>query len=204
MTGTVPVGYPEQLAMMLGGMMFFAALVAARWRARGAPRDTGGAQDRRSILWIALQSIGIGCVGIGPVVRASDPLALRHWAAGAVVLALFGATAALFHWASVTMGRNWALVARMRADGALVTTGPFAYVRNPIYVALALFLFGLAGGVGHWRAVLLGFPIYALATWFRVRSEEAVLRATFDDVFVRYARQVPRFVPRLRPTTPAP
>lgn len=188
--------------MMIGWLVFFAALAAARWRARGAPRNAGGKRDRRSIAWIMLQGLGIGVVGVGPILRSAEPYALRHWLAGTAVLALFAATAALFHWASVTMGRNWALVARTRGDGNLVTTGPFVHVRNPIYLALALFLFALALGMGHWGAVLVGLPIYALATWLRVRSEEAVLRATFGKSFDAYAQRVPRFVPNFLPTRP--
>ena len=197
MTGAISTGYPEPIALMLGGLMFVAALAAARWRARGTPRDPGGRRDRVSVLWIAMQGVGIGVVGIGPILRSAEPYALRHWLAGVAVLALLGAAAALFHWASLAMGRNWALVARTRGDGNLVTTGPFAYVRNPIYLALALFLFALALSLGHWGAVVIGLPIYAIATWFRVRSEELVLRATFGAAFEQYARRIPRFVPHL-------
>ena len=60
------------------------------------------------------------------------------------VALLIGGAVALFVWASRTMGAEWAIVARTRADARLVTAGPFAYVRNPIYVALGLFMLAMA------------------------------------------------------------
>src|SRR3546814_1930029 len=55
--------------------------------------------------------------------------ALPIFQAAAVAL-LMATTVGLFVWASRTMGRNWSIVARTRADHRLVTTGPFAHVRS--------------------------------------------------------------------------
>lgn len=183
------------IAFGVGTAAFTAALAAAWWRGRRGPRVAGGKRDNRSMLWIALQAVGIGLAGLGPVEVTLPPLSARALIPAAAVLVLMLGAAALFDWSSRTMGSNWALVARTRGDAELVTGGPFAYVRNPIYVALAMFMVAMALAYGHGAALLLAAPVYAAATWLRVASEERILRAEFGNAYDRYAARVARFVP---------
>ncbi len=189
------VGWPGYIALGVGSLAFGAALMAAR-RRRG-PQDAGGRRASSSVLWIMLQGIGIFTAAAGPVRWAADRWSPQAWATGAAVFALILATVLLFDWSSRTMGRNWALVARTRGDASLVTTGPFAYVRNPIYVALALYMVGLSIASGHESRLLIAFPIYAIATLLRVRLEEQVLRAEFGGAYDAYAARTKRFLPGL-------
>lgn len=192
-----PVGLPGLAAMAVGFMVFMTALLAARMRARGDTADQGGKRDNRSVLGIVLQGFAIGMVAFGPIRTILDPLSPRALATAFVVLLIMLAVAGLFHWSSVAMGRNWALVARTRGDASLVTNGPFAYVRNPIYVALGLFMIAVAIAYGHSRMLIIALPLYALATWMRVALEEKVLRAAFGDEYDAYAKRVKRFLPGL-------
>ncbi len=192
-----PVGLPGLAAMAVGFMVFMTALFAARMRARRDIADQGGKRDNRSVLGIVLQGFAIGMVAFGPIRTILDPLSPHALATGFVVLLIMLAAAGLFHWSSVTMGRNWALVARTRSDASLVTSGPFAYVRNPIYVALGLFMIAIAIAYGHSRMLIIALPLYALATWMRVALEEKVLRAAFGAEYDAYAKRVKRFLPGL-------
>jgi protein-S-isoprenylcysteine O-methyltransferase Ste14 len=90
---------------------------------------------------------------------------------------------------------------------ALVTAGPYAYVRNPLYLAnfvTALgFTIAFTGAVSRARRAALA--AFGLGTMLGVYAvivplEEAYLRETFGSAFEEYARRVPRLVPR---TTPA-
>lgn len=192
-----PVGLPGLAAMAVGFMVFMTALLAARMRARRDTADQGGKRDNRSVLGIVLQGFAIGMVAFGPIRTILDPLSPRALATAFVVLLIMLAVAGLFHWSSVAMGRNWALVARTRGDASLVTNGPFAYVRNPIYVALGLFMIAVAIAYGHSRMLIIALPLYALATWMRVALEEKVLRAAFGEEYGAYAKRVKRFLPGL-------
>ena len=83
----------------------------------------------------------------------------------------------------------------------LITTGPFAHVRNPLYVGNVL----LYGGVGVMSWALVPWLIIAAVLWFAIQyglivsKEEEYLRARFGEDFVRYCAEVPRFLPRLTP-----
>lgn len=190
-----PVGLPGLIAVAIGFTAFFIALAGARSRGVKAPRSPDSGRSNASILWIAVQGVGIGIAGFGPLHLALDPWSGKALAEAAIVLALMLGAVWLFDAASRAMGRNWALVARTRSDGNLVEGGPFALIRNPIYVALACFMVALAIAYGHTANLIFAAPVYALGTGMRVRHEERVLRATFGAAFDDYARRVKRFVP---------
>ncbi len=89
------------------------------------------------------------------------------------------------------LGRSFSILPEARR---LVTSGPYAVVRHPLYVAEAAAAAGSFLMYLSWPAVAL----CALQTLFqlaRVHYEEAVLRATFPE-YADYARRVPRFLPR--------
>lgn len=109
-----------------------------------------------------------------------------------------GGGVALFNWATRTTGKTQAfVVARTRVDHERLQGGPFAYVRNPIYVALFCFLLAIAIEHGDVTGVIFAVPIYAIGTWQRVRHEEALLGAMFGAEQDAYAARVKRFSPDL-------
>jgi protein-S-isoprenylcysteine O-methyltransferase Ste14 len=83
----------------------------------------------------------------------------------------------------------------------LITSGPFAFVRNPLYVGNIL----LYAGVGIMSYALVPWLLIAAMVWFAfqygliVSKEEEYLRERFGDEFDRYCEAVPRFIPRLTP-----
>lgn len=191
----VPVALPGLVALGIGLVVFLYVLLLARARGRKAPGSVDSGRRNASIGWILVQGFGIAMAGLGPIVKTRTVAAPVALISAALVLLLMLAAAALFDSASRAMGRNWALVARTRGDGTLVETGPFAYVRNPIYVALSLILLALAVACGHYANLLVALPVFALGTAMRVRHEEAVLREAFGGAYDRYAARVKRFVP---------
>lgn len=190
-----PVGLPGLAAFALGLLAGLVVLLLARARGRKAPASPDSARRNASIVWIVVQGLGIGSVGIGRINLALDPLSTKALVEAAAVFALMLVAVWLFDSASRAMGRNWALVARTRGDGHLVETGPFARIRNPIYVSLALLMVAMAIAYGHTTSLIVGAPLFALGTWMRVRHEEVVLRAAFGPAFDAYAARVKRFVP---------
>jgi|SRR5882672_2022006 len=78
----------------------------------------------------------------------------------------------------------------------LVTTGPFAYSRNPMYFGHVIFLAGLALSL---RSVLAAVIAVATAVWFqfRVRRDERRLTERFGQPYVDYMARVKRWVPGL-------
>lgn len=83
----------------------------------------------------------------------------------------------------------------------LITTGPFAHVRNPLYVGNVL----LYVGVGIMANALTPWLPLAALGWFAlqysliVSGEEEYLAARFGEAYERYRTNVPRFLPRVTP-----
>jgi protein-S-isoprenylcysteine O-methyltransferase Ste14 len=147
------------------------------------------------VIGIAIQGLAFIAVGFGPMRIGLEP-ASKHAIAEAVVVAVLMLVALVaFIWSSRTMGRNWSVVARTREDHELVTAGPFAWVRHPIYTGLFAFMLAMAVGFGHWRGLIAGVPLYWIGTWIRVSEEERLLRAQFGAAYEAYAARVKRFVP---------
>jgi len=91
---------------------------------------------------------------------------------------------------------------RSRSIGAardLVTTGPYAYVRNPLYLGDFLLSLGVCviSGV-YWMIpiLLIGFTLQYLPI---ILAEEEYLRKECGEVYDEYFVSVPRFIPRIRP-----
>ncbi len=81
----------------------------------------------------------------------------------------------------------------------LVTSGPYAFVRNPIYLGTVLLSLGLIGLVGDPAMLLLATPAFAVLYLALVRAEEEFLRRRFGAEYQHYCRHVPRIIPRLTP-----
>jgi len=87
----------------------------------------------------------------------------------------------------------------------LVTAGPYAYVRNPIYVGNLLIGLGIVFVAGSWVALAVLAVVFSIEYGAIVSLEEEFLTRTFGDAYRKYAEQVPRWLPRLgRPPAPEP
>lgn len=191
-----PVALPGLAAFTVGGFLFCAAvLLARRARVREAGAEGDANRANRSLGGVLLQGLGIAIAGMGRQDVSLDPLSTKALVEAATVALLMAGAVGLFLWSSRTMGRNWSIVARTRADHELVQTGPFATIRHPIYTAMFLFMLALALAFGHARQLLIAMPVFALGTWRRIAFEERLLHDHFGAAYDAYAARVKRFVP---------
>jgi protein-S-isoprenylcysteine O-methyltransferase Ste14 len=113
--------------------------------------------------------------------------------AAGFVLAVIGIAATLY--AQLAMGASWRIGVDPSERTALVTTGPFAMVRNPIFAAMLPTALGLALLVPSWIA-LAGVAGLWLALEVQVRVvEEPYLLSAHDSAYSHYAARVGRFLP---------
>jgi protein-S-isoprenylcysteine O-methyltransferase Ste14 len=123
--------------------------------------------------------------------RSASHCALLGWSGAALCVLGFGlAFSARWH-----LGRNWGMPGSRKEDAALVTSGPYAYIRHPIYTGLILAMLGSAMGFNVFWALLLLFlgPYFVLSA----RREEALMLQLFPEQYARYMAQTGMLVPRL-------
>jgi protein-S-isoprenylcysteine O-methyltransferase Ste14 len=98
-------------------------------------------------------------------------------------------------WARICLGRNWSDKVVIKEDHELIRTGPYAYVRHPIYSGVLLGVAGTPLAIGEWRGVLafaLLFTTYAI----KAKKEERVLAGAFGAAFEEHARRTGFLLPR--------
>lgn len=123
--------------------------------------------------------------------RATTGAAAASGAAAAgAVLCVIGLAFAI--WARVALGRHWGMPMTLRDTPELVTWGPYAYVRHPIYTGLATMMIGttLVYPLGVlWCAVMIPYMI------FGARREERDMERLFPDVYPAYKQRSKMLVP---------
>jgi protein-S-isoprenylcysteine O-methyltransferase Ste14 len=113
-----------------------------------------------------------------------------------VGLALVAGGVWLNHRARRALGALWSPAIQVRTAHTVVETGPYAYVRHPVYAAAVLVAAGsfLAHPSLATACLAGGFSAGVVV---KARLEERVLRETLGEVYARYAARVPALVPRL-------
>ncbi len=95
--------------------------------------------------------------------------------------------------AMLTLRRHAANVLPHRAATALVTTGPYAVSRNPIYLGNTIALIGAAGAFGNIWFIPAALLAAAAVQEMAIRREEAHLAARFGEAWTDYALRTPRW-----------
>jgi protein-S-isoprenylcysteine O-methyltransferase Ste14 len=149
----------------------------------------------------------VAAVLIGRADLPWGALNLRLWphslTASGIGLALLVAGLAFAVWARVHLGRNWSGAVTVKEGHELIRSGPYAYVRHPIYTGLITAVAGTAIVSGTVRAAL-GFVIVAVSLPRKLRTEEVFMRETFPGEYQRYSADVPALIPFTKPPQSAP
>ena len=156
-------------------------------------------QDRRGLVRYTLPLlIGAYLIFKGP--RLSNPLDLRvipHVDAIAWIgVALCVAGLGFCVWARFTLGRNWSGVVTFKGGHKLITRGPYAIVRHPIYTGILVMIVGTVIVFGH-VAGIIALPFLFWGLWIKLRYEEKLMLEKFPDQYVAYQRRVKRLIPFL-------
>ena len=85
----------------------------------------------------------------------------------------------------------------LKVDHQLIRSGPYAYVRHPIYTGLFLATAGTALVVGEWRAVV-GVLLTLVAHSRKAAKEEALLATEFGEQYQDYRKHTGFLTPRVR------
>lgn len=172
--------------------------------ARRAPRATEAgksiraqtsacAPHARAILFLHGAGLVLLYAGLADALisgRVTGTVTLRG-IAGAVVILL---AAALMAWSALAF-RSYRLLPKVDTGHQLCTTGPYAFVRHPIYLAIDLLGLGSVVWVTA-PLVVLGAVLLLIGGDLRAYAEEKVLVEAFGDEYREYMRRVRRMIPR--------
>lgn len=94
------------------------------------------------------------------------------------------------------IGKNITDTVGIKKDHELITTGPYRYIRHPLYSASVLVFFGFGLLLGNWLIPATGSLAFVIIL-MRLAQEEANLIETFGDRYQQYMENTPRFFPKL-------
>ena len=86
------------------------------------------------------------------------------------------------------LGSNWSRSVTIKQDHELITTGPYALVRHPIYTGILTGFLGTAIALSQVRGVI-GFVLIFVVLWAKLRMEEEWMRSQFGETYATYAHQ---------------
>ncbi len=99
-------------------------------------------------------------------------------------------------WAREHLGRNWSRSVTIKQDHELITTGPYAMVRHPIYTGILAGFLGTAMAISQVRGFLV-FLLIFLVFWIKLHMEEQWMRSQFGETYATYAHHTAALVPYL-------
>src|SRR6185503_8446049 len=105
--------------------------------------------------------------------------------------AVVGITFAI--WARYTLGRNWGMPMSVKEKPELVTSGPYALVRHPIYTGVLLALLGSTFVVGLWWLII--FAVGTIYFLYSAAREEALMMKEFPNEYPAYKARTKMLIP---------
>jgi protein-S-isoprenylcysteine O-methyltransferase Ste14 len=185
---------PNQIFQVIWIAWVVSWIAASFWSGRTAKRVT------TSETWIYRIIIFAGALLIAPwtaqALGESPIWQIGDYGACALVgVMLLGL--ALTWWARMQLGRLWSSAITRKEEHRLVETGPYAFVRHPIYTGLIIALLATAA-IEATLVALLGAVLITIGLWVKARAEERFLSTELaPETYEFYRRRVPMLVPFL-------
>ena len=143
--------------------------------------------------WFAMY-IFISARGLGAWLH-TDVLPYHPWM-GWIGIAITSLGFALTLWARYILGSNWSGTVTIKVDHELIRSGPYRYVRHPIYTGIILAFIGTALARDQWRGVV-AFPLLWVAFTIKRLKEEQFMRQTFGEQYTEYSKTTGAIFPVL-------
>ena len=93
-----------------------------------------------------------------------------------------------------TLAGNWSNDVTFKQGHELIRTGPYRFVRHPIYTGILAMCLGTALDIGQLRG-WLALPLMTIAFWIKLKQEERLLLRHFPNDYLTYQKQVKALVP---------
>jgi protein-S-isoprenylcysteine O-methyltransferase Ste14 len=175
-----------KLAVGIAWIVFWVYWLAAATTSN--PSVSGGWRTRLT---------GVSLVGVFLIagVFRGGSLAVHNVALATIGTVLFATGLGLAVWARLHLGRNWGMPTSQRAEPELVTSGPYRFIRHPIYTGLLIAMLGTAL-VDN----LLGLIVVAVLVayfYYCGTVEERNLAATFPQAYPEYRSRTKMLIPFL-------
>jgi len=171
--------------------LIYWVISATRLKQTKSEEDRAGRLFHIAVLVIAFYLLFRTGFGIPALEARFVPESLPLLYAG-IALTWLGVAFAI--WARYTIGANWSGRVTLKVDHELIQSGPYAFVRHPIYTGLLVANAGAALFIGEWRC-LLAMLIFLAEMSRKALKEEGVMLFAFGERYAEYRKRTGFLIP---------
>jgi len=169
------------------------------WRISG--RDVKPVQRRESVPSRLAHIVPIALAALllaEPVIPGwlGERVVRHSWVVYGFGVAVTAAGLGFSVWARRVLGRNWSATVTLKRDHVLIQSGPYRWLRHPIYTGILLGFIGSAIARDEWRG-LVAVLMVTIALWRKLRMEERWLAELFGEQYARYRQHTWALIPYL-------
>jgi protein-S-isoprenylcysteine O-methyltransferase Ste14 len=167
------------------------AFIRPRQRAAGKKKAAVATSSRVGIVFVML---AYACVW-----AFVWPVGFAKSAASLIASMVIGPPAVALVWiATRHLDKQWRFQAALSEDHELITTGPYRWIRHPIYASLFGMLLATGFAKAWWPMFVAGVVFYIVGTEIRIRAEDGLLTARFGEIHARYKAATKAYIPFVR------
>ena len=167
------------------------AFVNVREKAAGQKRVVTASASRWGIV--------LEMVGFALVWAYVRPVGFEKSAALLIASMVLGPPSVALAWVATRhLGKQWRYEAALSEDHELIQTGPYRWVRHPIYASMLGMLLATGAAWSWWPMFAVALVVFLVGTEIRVRAEDRLLAERFQDAFTEYRSRVNAYVPFIR------
>lgn len=167
------------------------AFVKPQRRAAGQKKAVRAPSSRIGIAFVAL---GFACVW-----AFIFPTGLHKSTVSLIASMVVGPPSVALAWmATRHLDKQWRFEAALSEDHELITTGPYRWLRHPIYASLLGILLEAGLAKTWWPLLVAGIVFCIIGTEIRIGAEESLLAARFGQTYARYKARTRAYIPFVR------
>ena len=158
--------------------------------AKGVSSDRGSLRALVMLVWAGLGGAFVAAQQVGSARIALAPQPVFWSGIAGIWLGM-----ALRSWAVLTLGRFFRVTVRIQEDHRLITSGPYAVLRNPSYTGGLISMAGVVLALGNWLSLAWAAACLLAGYGWRIRTEEAALASRFGQAWTDYRRRTWALIP---------
>jgi protein-S-isoprenylcysteine O-methyltransferase Ste14 len=167
------------------------AFVKPRRSAAGQKKAVRAPSSRVGIVFVGL---GFACVW-----AFVFPTGFQESAVSLIASMIIGPPSVVLVWmAARRLDKQWRFEAALSEDHELITTGPYRWLRHPIYASMLGMLLEAGLAKSWWPLLVAGAVFFIIGTEIRVHAEERLLEERFGETYTQYKAGTKAYIPFVR------
>jgi protein-S-isoprenylcysteine O-methyltransferase Ste14 len=172
-------------------IIWMLAFIKPQRRAKGHKKAVRAKSSRLGIVFVAL---GFACIW-----AFFFPGGFHKSSASLITSMIVGPPSVVLAWmATRHLDKQWRFEAALSEDHELITTGPYRWLRHPIYTSILGILLQTGFAKTWWPLLIAGVVFFIFGTEIRVRAEDGLLGARFGETHARYKAGTKAYIPFVR------